>query len=233
MIQKDVNREELANQNSHYAMQKLEEMSIPDTHWLYRLLKYKTLPRYVDVKNECREFMMHSFYARDVYTQTYGFPLITAEVVTELASHLKGKNVLELAAGSGYLSSLLQQRGIQVKVTDNFNWANGNYGSWKKPFTEVESIDALKAIEKYGDDYDVVLLSWPPYDNPLAHQILLRCLEKNLDMIYIGEDIGGCTADDDFFDLVEEKCTCDFVSDYYIPFNTIHDNIWEIKRKEI
>jgi hypothetical protein len=47
----------------------------------------------------------------------------------------------------------------------------------------------------------VLLLCWPPYDDPMAHDAL-HAYRSDL-LIYVGEGYGGCTADDGFFDLLE------------------------------
>ena len=60
------------------------------------------------------------------------------------------------------------------------------------------------SIEKLVQHLDrVLLLSWPPYDKPLATDALKAFPGDTL--IYIGEGAGGCCADDDFFDLLDRE----------------------------
>lgn len=234
MIEKVVGRESLAKSYSGYSYEKLIESNVRPNHWIFKLLRNGVVPTRNEVAEEIAfsTWSSTNFYIRDVYIHTFGFPLITHEVVKELAEYLKGKKVLELAGGSGYLSSLLQKEGIKIRVTDSFDWANGKMGSWRKSFTKVEKMDAFNAIEIYGEESDIVLLSWPPYSDPLAYDILVKCIEKRLPMIYIGEDYGGCTGDDRFFELIEAECEIKQIVDSYAPFSSIHDFIYEIKRKE-
>jgi hypothetical protein len=96
----------------------------------------------------------------------------------------------------------------------------------------------IKDFEEMKDSelekYDTFLCIWPPYNKPLAYNVFKKFLELNnvKTFIYIGEGYGGCTADDDFFDLIEdnktkETCTdeiigfksADFFNDYIHVFN--------------
>lgn len=208
--------------------------SVGYNHWIFTLLREGTLPGRHQIFDKSG-WMLESCIIRDIYNAAFGFPLITQEVIAELKIRFESRKILEVGAGTGYLAKLLQDLGINIKPTDTNDWAkNGNsyYRNWNQSFTEVEEIDALEAIDKYGDEYDTVLISWPPYLKPLAYDVLTKCLEKGLKLIYIGEDEGGCTADDAFFRLVEEKCDMDVFADSYTPFWGIHDRIYEITAKE-
>jgi hypothetical protein len=58
--------------------------------------------------------------------------------------------------------------------------------------------------ERIKDHRDrTLLLVWPPCDEPLASQALANYSGKTV--IFVGEDRGGCTGDDRFFDLLEEN----------------------------
>lgn len=233
-----MNRLELARKHSDYAFEKFDRYGINSDHWILKLLKDDILPTREDIdemyKIHYELFSDQSyalFYVRDVYNQIFSFPVITQEVLEEMIEYFRGKRILEVAAGSGYISSLLQNEGIDIKPTDTFDWANGKgfYTAWKEMFTEVEKLDGLKAIDKYGDEYKVVLLSWPMYDNPFGYNVLRKCLEKDLTLVYIGEDETGCTANDDFFTL-RDKCATKCIIHSYRPFPTIYDHFYEIKK---
>ena len=79
--------------------------------------------------------------------------------------------------------------------------------NWKrKTFTHIEVMDAIDAIKKFGKEVEFIIMSWPPYNEPIAYEVLktMREVNPNLKLIFIGEDYGGCTADDNFFDNVKE-----------------------------
>ena len=44
------------------------------------------------------------------------------------------------------------------------------------------------------------MMVWPPYDDPFAYKSLSAFRGNKL--IFIGEGAGGCTGDDDFFNLL-------------------------------
>lgn len=180
-----------------------------------------------------------SYPVRSAYTKMYGFPLITEDVLRDLIFHIHAQSVgnvprvLEVCCGSGYLGSLLKKNEINIHCTDTNKWKKDREADqfFQKPYIKIEEIDALEAIEKYKNKTDIVLLSWPEYESDLATRVLEKCIEYNISMIYIGEDWGGCTADDSFFQLVEDKCNDVYICKSYIPFSGIHDNIRLITKK--
>lgn len=117
--------------------------------------------------------------------------------IVPLADFLQGKKVLEVMSGAGYLSCALKYLGIDVIATDDKSWPN--YEKFTL-MTEIENIDAVSAVEKYGADMDFVIMSWP-YMDDTAYFVLKKMHEvnPNLQLIYIGEGYTGCTASDKFF----------------------------------
>ena len=155
---------------------------------------------------------------RNIYTMRYGFPLISMNWVRELAhTVIKDGKCLEVMCGSGMWTKALRKCGVSVIATDNQSWGTkiDEYSKWRNsPFIDdIEVIDAIDAISKYGKDVDFILMSWPPYDEPIAYMVLMKMREinPNCKLIMIGEDYGGCTADDKFFD--EVKITEDLAND--------------------
>lgn len=203
-----------------------------DTPWVQKLLT-EGYPPFIDefFRTFYDRHSIHQYEFRIIYNEGFSFPLITQETVIELSNKLKNKKVLEVAAGSGYLSSLLRHGGVSIITTDNMSWSEEDeYAEYKNTFGEVEKIDAVEAIEKYKDEIDTVLLSWPPFNEKLALNVLEKCLQYGLDLIYIGEDECGCTADDSFFELCDEKCTRE-VFCQLAQFYGMHDYIYLIKEK--
>ena len=107
-------------------------------------------------------------------------------------------------AGSGMLSKALKDVDTDIITTDDKSWINGEHSylsfeDWfERPFTEVEELDCVDAIKKYGKDVDYVLVSWPYMDNNCYKALLaMREVNPNCTMIYIGE-LGDACADDDF-----------------------------------
>ena len=139
---------------------------------------------------------------RTKYIKSFGFPLFTEEWVKPLAQWIGDRPCLEVMAGTGYFSYALKLYGCNVRATDNFSWSN-KFENISK-FINVENIDCVEAIRKYGKDVKFIICSWPYMDDN-AYRCLMAMREVNpkCRMIYIGEDMGGCTASDKFFENAE------------------------------
>lgn len=136
-----------------------------------------------------------------------GFSVVTKRNCRVLKEIIENQRVLEIMCGLGSYSATLRSLGVDVIATDDMSWIEyeqSKYQNWKKNawVSDVESIDAVSAIKKYGKDVGFVLMSWPPQHEPFALQALqaMRKVNPQCRMIYIGEPSGGCTANDDFFD---------------------------------
>jgi 16S rRNA G966 N2-methylase RsmD len=128
-----------------------------------------------------------------------GFSLISLDWIIPLSKWIGNRKCLEVMAGSGMLSYSLQQQGISIISTDNFSW-EGQWNVDKNYWTGIQNIDAVKATKKYCKNVDIIFMSWP-YMDSMAYKVLktMRNVNKKCIMIYIGEDQGGCNADDKFF----------------------------------
>lgn len=150
---------------------------------------------------------INSYIWRTWYIKNVGYCLISLSWIEPLSKWIGNCKVLEVMSGSGALSHALRTNGVNIISTDKFAWFDKSVDDlyWKgKYWCDIENIDAISAIEKYGKDVDYVLLSWAPI-NEVAYGILkkMREVNPNLKMIYIGETEGGATADDDFFEIAE------------------------------
>lgn len=140
------------------------------------------------------------FECRQKYCAKYGFVLLSKELIDALVEYLHGKKVLSVMSGSGYLEKHLKDNGIDIIATDNYKWANLRPEYFNDARENgVEDMDAVEAVKKYGDWADIILLCWPYMDNG-AYDVLME-MRNHPDtiMLYEGEDIGGCTASDEFF----------------------------------
>ena len=176
-----------------------------------------------------------SYYVREEYIENVGFALFNMNLARELKSIIKDDKVLEICAGTGFISYALQKAGVDIIATDNYSWINEGRLN-KKPYIEVENIDGLEAINKYGKDVKWVLVSWPPYQEPIAYEAvkLLHKINPDATMIFLGEDWGGNTANDDFFEFTEEimEEETERCNEYYERFFGIYDSLTFRKYKE-
>lgn len=164
---------------------------------------------------------------RDKYSKSFGFPLISEDWVKPLAKWIGDRPCLEIMAGTGYLSYALSKYGVNIKATDNFSWSDYFNNS-----VNVECLDCFEAIKKYGNRVDFIICSWPYMDDTAALCLeLMFKINPKCRMIYIGEDFGGCTANDRFFniaDFQDIKGFNDAVMNY-TRWDGIHDFIGLVK----
>lgn len=160
---------------------------------------------------------------RDKYVKDIGFPLIAEDWVKPLAKWIGDRPCLEIMAGTGFLSYALFLYGVDIKATDNYSW-NKHFTNFK----EVENIDCLEAVKIYGKDVKFIICSWP-YMDEMAYNslVMMREINPKCRMIYIGEDWGGCTASDKFFEIAEE-CEVDGFNQAvskYRRWSGLHDRV--------
>ena len=156
-----------------------------------------------EMVNRCH---MDRIDLRGQFIKNIGFTLISNDWIKPLSNWIGNRKCLEVMAGTGSLSFALQQQGINIIATDNFSWdGQSNWNNNDNYWTEIEHIDAIEVVKKYGKDIDIILMSWP-YMDDTAYRILhtMREVNQNCIMIFIGEGMGGCTADDEFFQSIEE-----------------------------
>lgn len=160
---------------------------------------------------------------RNEYIKEFGFPLFAEDWVKPLANWIGNRHCLEVMAGSGYFSYILKKYGVNSIATDDYSWGN-KFTNIK----DVEKLDCIEAIRKYGKQVQFIIISWPYMDDNATK--CLKCMRKinpKCRMIYIGESSGGCCANDEFFSIVKE---CDLVTfnkavKNYRSWYGIHDRI--------
>lgn len=177
---------------------------------------------------------LNSFNAslfRNYAIQYMGFALITKKFVRDLSKYIGDNKCLEIMSGQGCLSKSLRDEGIDIIATDNYSW-DGRI-DMSDLWTDIEKIDCLDAIRKYGKDVSYIICSWIPYENPIGYEALklMNEVNSNCRMIVIGEGYGGCTADDLFFENLEEIEINEEFTRNFRSWNCIHDYVSVIKFK--
>ena len=140
-----------------------------------------------------------------------GFPILTTkfmDAMVDSIQYLTGKErpaVLDPMAGTGAMAKSLNDRKIFTRASDLFI-DREMFDGYRNQWMPVLEMDAMAALEDYAvDSTDLVLLSWPDYESTVASDVMkwLADHKPEMPVIYIGEPCGGCTADDEFFDLIE------------------------------
>ena len=163
---------------------------------------------------------------RSKYISDFGFPLFAEDWVKPLAKWIGSRKCLEIMAGKGQLSYFLRKYGVKIKATDNFTWPEPTW--FKDNHLSVEKLDCIEAIRKYGKQVEFILCSWPYMDSTAYNSLIeMRKVNPKCRMIYIGEGYGGCTANNAFFDEINE-CnlkTFNRAVYRYSSWEGIHDSI--------
>lgn len=145
------------------------------------------------------------FAAREELCRRYAWAVPDEAALNAIAA--LGMPVVEIGAGLGYWRSLLEGMDVEGNAFDrepgDNHWCKGT------PFTQVHCGDH-RALFPIKDENHALMLCWPPMSEMAA-----KCVEtfKGNTVIYIGEDIGGCTADGKFFELLTGETPGDVDAD--------------------
>lgn len=152
---------------------------------------------------------------RDAYIEKCGYHVVTKELVDTLGSYLRGK-VVEVGSGSGWFAAHLRAAGHVLTCYDD--------NSWRETWTRHTDILHGNGPDVVGDA-DTVIMCWPDYDAPFAHQVAMN-MKSGARLLHCGEGSGGCTGDDDFHDLVYEDTSCGIN-----PAQMFRDKMWDVNRR--
>jgi len=168
------------------------------------------------------------YKARDECIKAGMWAIVYEKWIKELALWIGDRTCLEIMAGAGWIAKALAGCGINIIATDDFSWEKNNHGKHnilRKYQYEIERLEASKAVKKY-QDRDILICSWPYMDNEFAN----ACKDwQGKLIIYIGEDEGGCTANDEFFEGFEEDESVPYIQLKRWPGmnDSIHIGKWE------
>lgn len=170
---------------------------------------------------------------RSAYTKEYGFFLVNEKFLDTSKELLQNKNVLEVGAGTGFLSKCLLEQ--QINITPIDLKVNNNLYGFENKYCDILEIDAIKYLKNNFGKHDTIIMSWPNYDNDFAKNVLKQ-LKSGQTLIYIGESYGGCTANDKFFELLESKAILDLPTTEAfqsgsVSWPGIHDKVYAYKIK--
>lgn len=111
-----------------------------------------------------------------------------------VATLLEHDPVLEVGAGNGYWTWLVEQAGGEVVATDPA------VRTWEvvddlELYTEVEALSATEAIDRYGPDH-ALFLCWPSDGAAWPAEALAAYGGDTV--VYVGTGRGACNADHEF-----------------------------------
>lgn len=144
---------------------------------------------------------MNSLLLRDELIRLCGYSFLCYRWIRPLANWIGSRVCLEIMGGSGALSYGLRSCGVNIHCTDNRQWEQQQPLWFCNPWVDVEKLDAIDAIRKYGKKAAVVICSWPYMDDDCYHALMaMRKANPNAVLLYIGEGPSGATASDKFFE---------------------------------
>jgi hypothetical protein len=133
------------------------------------------------------------FYLREKMLKGFCFAVLTEEMIDKIKPY---GPILEVGAGTGYWAREFKKRGIDYLATDAYALPNNKYFPDSKAWEHVYTYTAVDAVKRFPDK--TLLMCWPEYTKSWAVEALKEY--KGDIFIYIGEEEGGCCADDDFFE---------------------------------
>ena len=173
------------------------------------IYKYFGCPPPEDIPSEL--FIKDEYRSLHDYAVSHmGYSTVTVRNCRILSEMIQYRNVLEIMCGLGSYTYMLRRFGVSAIATDDHSWIDDDpkFVHWKQNpwIDDIERIDAVSAIKKYGKQVDFVLMSWPPMNEDFAAQALetMRIVNKECRMIYVGEGKGGVTANNRFFDIMHD-----------------------------
>ena len=175
-------------------------------YYIKQLIDRKDLPRILQevyLPESFISFRDNMVYCRHKYTKYYSWAIPDRTSIQAIINFYKINKInyiLEIGAGFGLWAGMLSIARVNIKATDID--PNKNLDSYvTEPYTNVESISATDAVEKY-QDADCLFICWPAYNEPYAADSVKIFTGKYI--VCIGEGHGGCTANDEFFDILEK-----------------------------
>lgn len=171
---------------------------------------------------------------RDYLEDTYGmWSYVNAPFAKALSEYLNGEPVLEIMAGNGYISKGLRNNNSrqQIYTTDSQDWTKENE-TGKHPVTQIEKLDALAAIKKYGKQVKFVIMSWAPDKQATDWEVLqlLRQEYPDIHFLVIGEK-DGATDSKVFWQnaKLSQDDQLQKVNRYLHSFDLIDEQIYSVK----
>lgn len=186
---------------------------------------HNAMPKYRGLVDMSKELVLKS-----KFNEIGMFCFVSWNWINPLAEWIGERKCLEVMAGRGWLTHGLRQKGVSITATDDFSWHKLNqYKKWNNLVTDVENLDAVESVEKYGRDIDILIMAWPFMDDT-AYRVIKKLYEVNPNavVLYCGEGYGGCTADESFFgsfDRTDDETFYDNVASKYTSWYGVYDRL--------
>ena len=156
---------------------------------------------------------MKTYFGRKAMVRIYSFAVLDKKSIEEMI--MFSVYLLSLGCGSGYNEMLLRDAGADIVVTDN-----REDKEYKKEWIPIEKLNHKQAMEKYPRRD--IFMCWP-YMSDWTEEVV-RNMVAGQKIIYVGEGCGGCTATNEFHQVLCDEF--ETVKDIDIPqWFGVHDYV--------
>ncbi|MBF6174281.1 hypothetical protein [Nocardia blacklockiae] len=152
-------------------------------------------------------------FAQTILQAAYAYAIPSPETIGWLSEFCAGHPVVELGAGRGYWAAQLVNAGLEVDAYDSEppdSTENASFGQAVGQLDVWATVDDLEAYAtRSANESDVLFLCWPPgWGNTMASEALAAFEAADGErLVYIGEQKGGKTGDNAFFDALADRWT--------------------------
>lgn len=137
-----------------------------------------------------------------------------AKVTKTFASNLtekigKDSTILDPMAGKGYFVKAMREQGVKTIGSDDKSWDTAK----SDDNNSIENLSAIDSLKKYGNKIDHLVISWAPYENDIDDKLykIVKTDYPHITIINIGEDMGGCTGSEKFWNSLDEDKENDLI----------------------
>lgn len=194
---------------------RLQRYISPSAIEFYATVRRGEIPEYIPLEitehhaEDYEPFPSFNAYSVHQYQQKCGyFAKFTQYFAREIADHVGEGILLDPMAGRGYAVKALRNAGVKTIASDNNSWTLSD---------NIENLDALDSLRKYGERITHLLISWAPCENEIDLKLLreVRANYPHVTIINVGEKVGGCTGSMGFWDEAE-------IVDHSLAYETLY-----------
>jgi len=176
---------------------------------------------------------------RRKYTQQFSWVALTVNNIEIIANEVRDE-AIELMSGACCLPHALTKVGAHTSANIDSNFdspydcdMNQKYQNQLKDKKVLIDSDPLDVDLT---EYRTIILSWVSYGSTIGTEILKKWITQAVQgdrLLVIGEGMGGCTADDTFFESILDLIDADVVKTHQKRLDNwfgIHDHLTVIEK---
>lgn len=178
------------------------------------------------------DFMLR--HLRDALIEFFSmYAYVSNTFIQDLSAYTNGLPVLEIMAGHGYISAGLRAvaPAQTIIATDNEDWRTQPDPTTARPVTDVENLDAIAALDTYGENVATVIMSWAPDTTDADWQVLQYIRDNrycfDFELLVIGEKDGATDSDVFWQEATLHEVT--ELNDNHTSFDLIDERVYVVE----